>query len=1659
MKYRKIASGFLALVLMTTACIPSMAGTTNKEQIKIDGFNSEIEDSIFSVAADPRVVGLEASSVIRIVVEFDELSVIDYAIQKGVQLDQLEEATAKTVETKIENVMNNVKNDMIENDIKAEVINEFTEVFSGFSTETTVENAKAIEKLANVKRVYISTKYFLPEPQMKTSTQVINATSAWDLGYKGEGQLIAVIDSCFATDHQDMQKISEPELAKYKTAESLPSGLPGTWRNIKMPYAYNYYNKNQDLSSDSSNHGAHVAGIVGANGDVENGGVQGVAPETQLLGMRVFGEASNTYSDIYVKAIEDALKLGADGINMSLGSTAGFLRAESDDPARVAIRKAAESGVVVAISAGNVDRFGNGYGDPLASNPDTGLVGSPSLNPYSLSVASVQNSQREIPAAIISADGSVYKMAYKLAEKSPDPIVVTSGHAIEVVSVGTGEPQFYDGKDVKGKFVMVVRTGNYYYAKIKEIAQANEALGVIVRGHYAHGDYVNMNIGATETTIPMMSVSILNGNKYESLLKEGKLVTVRFTGDKDKVADSYTRRMSNFTSWGTTPNLDFKPEITAPGGAINSTLQNGEYGIKDGTSMAAPHVAGAVGVLSQRIKAEFPSVTGIERYLLAKNLLMSTAKPLRVYGERTYTSPRRQGAGVMDLYGATSGHVVVVDPATKESKVLLKEIGDEVKFTVEVKNYAQKNITYQLEASIGTDYALNGKLAERLPTDINNTKIRCEKDGQVISEITVTTDSAISFDVSFNLKEATDPQSGRLLKEIYTNGNFVEGFVRLTSKDEEEPSIGLPYLGFYGDWSAAPVLDTSPSRQTFYDLPNGLCTYVGDGYGSDAYSFYRKTNEGNDLNAYFSPNNDGVSDDVRALYTFLRNAKTFNINILDKDKKNILELTKNEIIRKNYFDGDEYNPKYYAKSQWVWDGTVNDAVVAQGQYYYQIQAKPDGENTEYQTVELPIVLDVTNPVIDDLQYDAKLGIVKVHATDGIKFKDYSLFNGAVEIAKNTDGVFNLEELKVDSPYVLSVVATDEALNKTTKPVVMGADFNAVKNDKVPPVFISVSSPKTLEKYNESEVTFEGTINEAVGLKNLIINGVDVSFAYDPIKLLYTFNTKIKLADGVHEITLAAVDYAENKTECSKVICIDTEAPQIEVKQAVQTTVENNVTSTILYVKYTDNYTGLNIFVNGNPEKTIAVDTSVVKQPKEVTYEMAKRVNLLEGRNTFVLKATDLAKNEKEVICTIVRKSAAPASNPVGAIVTPVSSVVSFGGSSAPSSIAGSTLPIALPNLIPAVLMKPTNGLGGLDQPVITVNETDVKIENGIAVLQIKTEQVTALIEQLKKSKDGNVINLDFTSVKDANVQVNFPIGSLKDLKQNQLTVKFEGAIVEIPVDLTKISAVDEKLVISMAKVAIDSTATKLNNKTIAAYTFDVKSSNSALTGKIYAKIDLTALKANKDKIVLASVDANGKMVILGNKVKDNMISGNIDPNQQVVILERNISFKDTTNHWATQYVEAMAAKDVVAMSSNNLFNPEKNVTRAEFTTLLIKTLGLEVTLGQSSFKDIKSTEWYVAYVETAKTQGLISGATDLFKPNDKITRAEMAVMLSKALKLSVDSPESVTPSHSDVPDWAKTAVDAVKKDGIMTGDGKSFRGNDKTTRAEAIAVIYKIFNK
>lgn len=243
-----------------------------------------------------------------------------------------------------------------------------------------------------------------------TYTQAKFVHESEEYGYDGSGMVVAIIDSGIDPSHRDFvldddvtPRITNTEITDLTTGDN---PMLGKYFTEKVPFGRNYMDGNneiRDLGVEASMHGMHVAGTVGANGDVENGGIRGVAPNAQLLALKVFGndpEFGSTYSDTIIAAIDDAILLGADVMNLSIGATSAWV--DEDDPEQRAIARAVDAGIIMSISAGNSSRLGAGFGSVFANNPDIGVVGAPSVSTDSLSVASINNDMELLRTSIIN---------------------------------------------------------------------------------------------------------------------------------------------------------------------------------------------------------------------------------------------------------------------------------------------------------------------------------------------------------------------------------------------------------------------------------------------------------------------------------------------------------------------------------------------------------------------------------------------------------------------------------------------------------------------------------------------------------------------------------------------------------------------------------------------------------------------------------------------------------------------------------------------------------------------------------------------------------------------------------------------------------------------------------------------------------------------------------------------------------------------------------------------------------------------------------------------------------------------------------------------------------------------------------------------------------
>ncbi|MEJ8554016.1 S-layer homology domain-containing protein, partial [Tepidibacter sp. Z1-5] len=168
---------------------------------------------------------------------------------------------------------------------------------------------------------------------------------------------------------------------------------------------------------------------------------------------------------------------------------------------------------------------------------------------------------------------------------------------------------------------------------------------------------------------------------------------------------------------------------------------------------------------------------------------------------------------------------------------------------------------------------------------------------------------------------------------------------------------------------------------------------------------------------------------------------------------------------------------------------------------------------------------------------------------------------------------------------------------------------------------------------------------------------------------------------------------------------------------------------------------------------------------------------------------------------------------------------------------------------------------------------------------------------------------------------------------------------------------------------------------------------------------------------------------------------------------------DVDNHWAANQIKSLVNKGVVSGYSDGTFKPDNYITRAEFISLINKAFNLKLVY-DVNYKDASSKDWF--YEDLRKAKGYISGYEDnTIRPNNKITRQEVAVIMAKVLNKQYDNKAYVCDNFKDsnkIADWSKKSIGALVDSKNMSGYPDGTFGPEKyITRAEAVTVIYKKF--
>ncbi|HEM3496094.1 S8 family serine peptidase [Streptococcus suis] len=964
------------------------------------GTVSVLLGAVFLFAGAPSVAADELTSLVETKVEATVPdAIVSESASESPVVEELVDTSVEATSTEVTTTDNEEEapgSEALENITNAEVETTQPAVETPAISEKKVEEE---EKLSTADETTAIANQEEAKPQNIDSNTIITVPKVWDSGYKGEGTVVAIIDSGLDVDH-DVLHISDLSTAKYKSEKEIEAAKEaagityGEWFNDKVVFGYNYVDVNTVLKEeDKRSHGMHVTSIATGNPTQPVAGqlMYGVAPEAQVMFMRVFSDLkATTGAALYVKAIEDAVKLGADSINLSLGGANGSV-VNMNENVTAAIEAARRAGVSVVIAAGNDGTFGSGHSNPSADYPDYGLVGAPSTARDAISVASYNNTT--VGSKVINiiglennADLNYGKSSFDNPEKSPVPFEI--GKEYEYVYAGIGQASDFDGLDLTGKLALIKRGTITFSEKIAN-ATAAGAVGVVIFNSRPGEANVSMQLDDTAIAIPSVFIPLefgeaLAANSYK----------IAFNNETDIRPNPEAGLLSDFSSWGLSADGELKPDLAAPGGAIYAAINDNDYANMQGTSMASPHVAGAAVLVKQYLQATYPTKSPQEIEALVKHLLMSTAKA-HVNKETTaYTSPRQQGAGIIDTAAAISTGLYLTGEDGYGS-ITLGNVEDTFSFTVTLHNITNEDKTLNYSTQLTTDTVQNGliTLAPRLLAEIPGGKV------------TVKANSSTTVTINVDASSFADELTG-----LMKNGYYLEGFVRFTDVADGGDIVSIPYVGFRGEFQNLAVLEEpiynliADGKGGFYFEPvtaqpntvdishhyTGLVTgsteliYSTDKqsdlaiktlgtFKNEAGYFVLELDESGKPHLAISPNGDNNQDSLAFKGVFLRNYTDLVASVYaadDTERTNPLWESQPQSGDKNFYSGDPKNPKSSIIYPTEWNGTDSDGnALADGKYQYVLTYSSEVPGAAVQTMIFDVIIDRESPVITTATYD------------------------------------------------------------------------------------------------------------------------------------------------------------------------------------------------------------------------------------------------------------------------------------------------------------------------------------------------------------------------------------------------------------------------------------------------------------------------------------------------------------------------------------------------------------------------------------------------------------------------------------------------------------------------------------------------------------------
>lgn len=1001
-----------------------------------------------------RIIGADSKN--SFVIELDTEKFTESSIEKFIDEKNYDELVSKNNEL-IELALKNIESAIAR---KVEISAKGSFIFCFITTDLTEEEVKQVSKLDYIKSVSIENEHKKMEakPRLRRmavseridASNLIGIDKSIGDEYDGTGKLVAVIDGNFSPSHHVFKlnnsnnlKLKKSDIVRFINSNSdkfKNTNIDELYINEKVPFGFHYINRNANLNPEKNpvGHGQHVSGIaVGNEGLVmDKYKFKGVAPNAQLLTLNVFANES-TGSSYFLEALNDAVYLRADVVNMSFGATKATEKGYNSADKKVKelvnfISK--KTGTTVVIAAGNDGAL---EGDLSIDYPDIGNMASPGILEGAITVAAVENEFYIGQAINIAGKNLTYNKASSKGLEKGRYFISDCKKALSIE----------DCKSARGRIALIERGENSFSQKIKNAKEAGAVAAIIYNN--MPGELL-MSI-EDEDSIPSYSISMDDG---KFLLSNTDRALDIEEGEKI-LKNSNAGKISSYSNWGLTADGELKPDLAAPGSNIYSADNNDGFVTKTGTSMAAPHVSGAVAVMSQAIDKNplYKNINLYEKSDLIKTLLMNSAEPQTDPNTDANVSPRKQGAGLINVKRALDLDFTVLDSKTNKASVFEKNVGSELNVKLKVKNFSNRDKYLNASYVFSIDDH-DGKKNLMRPKEL------FAEDSEKEYFVGANSEAIIDLNITFKNTETL---------ESFSNGAFIEGYISL---NDGEKSATLPVVTFKGDFDSYPVVEKSIYKMDFdNELPmywslnprvnkwHKFMTHIETDMNGESViagmENFKEVDEGKEKGEfvkpvfskrlYFSPNGDGNYDKFNLIAVVTKTAN-FKVIIKNSDGEAIYEKELPEYSYKNISNWAD-NPQLDRRSLGY---TAIDEIdiknLEDGDYTLELEGTGVAEGSVKKVEKFEFTIDKIAPEIVNINKDEK-GVkfevkdesdvdvfVKYKKQDGMyaPYPEYPewlqpKYVDVLEKVNNVDGVYTIN--KADIPEDATIVVVDKAKNE------------------------------------------------------------------------------------------------------------------------------------------------------------------------------------------------------------------------------------------------------------------------------------------------------------------------------------------------------------------------------------------------------------------------------------------------------------------------------------------------------------------------------------------------------------------------------------------------------------------------------------------------------